>query len=273
MPDTGAAPKSGTIHGVKKEYVYAGVAVLGVLVVVVYMRSKSSAATTAATTVTDPAGNVCAALSPTSGYCPGSSEDLAYQGTGVDTTEGLDSASSVGGQIIGYDQYGNPIYSSSGANTSGPGSFTNNASWAQAALTQLTDNDPNADAGTIEAALGVYTNGEPATPAQVSIIQQAIAFMGSPPVAGTDGYPPSIRDVGSTGTGTTTTKVKVPNVVKMTVDAAHSALSGAGLSFNTDTTKDKTGYSRIVSAQSPKAGSSVAKGSKVSLTWSSVKNK
>jgi hypothetical protein len=194
MPDTGTASSksSGKIGGVKKEYVYAGGAVAGVLLVVVYMRSKSKAAATGAT-VTDPAGNVCAALNPSSGYCPGSPQDLSYTGTGS-TLAGSNSASYVGGQIIGYDQYGNPIYSSSTSQTGVPGAYTNNAQWTQAALTSMQQADPSTDSGVISAALGAYINGVAATSAQQSIIQQAIALQGYPPVGGQNGYPPSIKN-------------------------------------------------------------------------------
>lgn len=272
MPDIPPKGK-GTIGGIKKQYVYAGGALLGVVVIVVYYRSKqqaAQAATTAATTVTDPAGNVCAALSPTSGYCPGTPEDLAYNGTGAGTLEGTNAASYVGGQIIGYDQYGNPIYSSSSTQTGVPGAFTNNAQWSQAALQELIDLEPSADPATIGAALGVYINGQPATSAQVSIIQQAIALEGYPPVGGTNGNPPGIVQTsnGGGGTGGTPGTIAVPNVVKDTVDAAHEALTDAGLTFNTDTAKDKPGYERIVTKQNPAAGKMVAKGTKVSLSWS-----
>jgi hypothetical protein len=194
MPDTGTAPhkSGGKIGGVKKEYVYAGVAVGGVLLVVVYMRSKSKAAATGAT-VTDPAGNVCAALNPSSGYCPGSPQDLSYTGTGS-TLAGSNSASYVGGQIIGYDQYGNPIYSSSTSQTGVPGAYTNDAQWTQAALISLQQADPSTSSEIISAALGAYINGVAATSDQQSIIQQAIALQGFPPVGGQNGYPPSIKN-------------------------------------------------------------------------------
>lgn len=269
------APKNGKIGGVKKEYVYAGVAVAGVILVVAYMKRKQQSAQANSTLVTDPAGNQCAALSPTSGYCPGTPEDLSYQGTGA-TLAGSNAASYVGGQIIGYDQYGNPIYSSSSTQTGVPGAFTNNAQWSQAALQELVDLEPNADAGTIGAALGVYINGQPATSAQRSIIEQAIALEGYPPVGGTNGNPPGIVDVsnggggtgggGSGGTGGGT--ITVPNVVKDTLNQAHEALQDAGLTFNTQNAKDKPGYERIVNRQNPAAGKKVAKGTKVSLNWS-----
>jgi hypothetical protein len=189
--------KGGKIGGVKKEYVYSGIAVAVVTLAVVYYRSKSTDNGVNSTgTVTDPAGNVCAALSPSSGYCPGSPEDLAYAGntaTGSGGLVGSDSSSFVGGQIIGYDQYGNPIYSG-GPTQSGPGSYTNNAQWTQAASASLIDADQNTNAETINEALGNYINGRPVTAAQRSIIQQAIAFQGYPPVGGPNGNPPGIVD-------------------------------------------------------------------------------
>lgn len=279
MPDAppGGLVKGGKIGGVKKEYVYAGVAVGGVILVVVYMRSRQQSAAANSALVTDPSGNQCAALSPTSGYCPGTPEDLAYQGTGVNgTLEGTNAASYVGGQIIGYDQYGNPIYSSNSQQSGVPGAFTNNAQWSQAALQEIADLEPNADSGVVAAALGVYINGQPATPAQVSIIQQAIALEGMPPVGGTNGNPPGIVTApvtsgggpgGGTGGGTGGGNVTVPNVVKDTVNAAHAELQKAGLTFNTDTAQDKPGFERIVTKQLPAAGKKVAKGTKVSLSW------
>lgn len=194
----------GKIGGIKKEYAYGAIAIGGIVIIVVYMRSKSqSSATNSTGTVTDPAGNVCAALSPSSGYCPGTPEDLAYAGntaTGSGGLVGSNSSSFVGGQIIGYDQYGNPIYSSnSGQGNVGPGTFTNNANWAQAAQSYLVENEPNADPGVIGAALGAYINGQPVTDAQRSIIEQAIAFEGAAPVVGTNGNPPGIVSMPSGG--------------------------------------------------------------------------
>jgi hypothetical protein len=273
MPDIPPKGK-GTIAGVKKQYVYAGGAILGVVILVVYYRSKqqAAAATTAANTVTDPSGNVCAALSPVSGYCPGTPEDLAYQGTGAaGTLEGTNAASYVGGQIIGYDQYGNPIYSSNSQQSGVPGAFTNNAQWTQAALQEMVDLEPSADPGTIADALGLYINGQSVTSAQKSVIEQAIALEGFPPVGGTNGNPPGIVDQPITsggGGGTGGATITVPNVVKDTLNQAHSTLQSAGLTFNTDTAKDKPGYERIVTSQKPKAGTKVAKGTKVSLSWS-----
>jgi hypothetical protein len=205
---TDLPPKGGgKIGGMKKEYVYGGLAIGGIVIAVVYFRSKSqSNATNTTGTVTDPAGNVCAALSPSSGYCPGTPEDLAYAGNTASGSGGLvgtDSSSYVGGQIIGYDQYGNPIYSSnSGQGNTGPGTFTNNSNWVQACVTYITDADGNANASTILNALGLYINGQDiGSDANRSIIEQAIAAEGFPPVAGASGNPPGIVQKSGTGNG------------------------------------------------------------------------
>lgn len=190
----------GKIAGVDKKYVAAGGVLLAGVLVVVYYRSKKQAAASSSSstgTVTDPAGNVCAALDPNSGYCPGTPQDTAYQQS---TLLGTDSASYVGGQIIGYDQYGNPIYS--GGGTTGaqvPGSYTNNAQWSQAAQSTLVTDDPSVDPGTIATALGLYITGGAVTAEQQQLIEQAIAMQGYPPIGGPNGFPPSIKT--SSGTG------------------------------------------------------------------------
>jgi beta-lactam-binding protein with PASTA domain len=63
----------------------------------------------------------------------------------------------------------------------------------------------------------------------------------------------------------------VPKVTGDTVNKAQTALKAAGLSYNTDTAKDKKGYIRRVTAQDPKAGTAVARGTHVGLTWHYVK--
>ncbi|MGH3121726.1 MAG: PASTA domain-containing protein, partial [Streptosporangiaceae bacterium] len=76
---------------------------------------------------------------------------------------------------------------------------------------------------------------------------------------------------GSTAGGGSGT-VKVPGVTGTDLNSAHSRLAAAGLSYNADNSKDKTGYVRRVTAQDPKAGASAARGTKVTLTWSYVKS-
>jgi hypothetical protein len=246
MPDT--------IGGVKKKYVIiGGVGLGGLVIVTVWMRSKKASQSAAnQASVTDPAGNVCAALDPNTGYCPGTSPDMQYQ-----TPLGTNAASYVGGQVIGYDAYGNPIYSSQNPVT-GPGSYVNNAQWSQAALSYLMQQEPSADPAVIGAALGAYIEGQPVTSAQKSIIEQAIAFEGSPPVPGANGDPPNINESNGGG-GTTTTKVTVPKVTGLSIEAALVKLNSLGFTVGVN------GTTGNVVSQTPAAGAKADKGSKVDI--------
>jgi hypothetical protein len=254
---------AGDIGGVPKKWVAGGVAIGGIVIGVVYFRSKKQSSANASTTVTDPAGNVCSALDPNSGYCPGSPQDVAYQQGQYGGLVGQNAASYVGGQIIGYDQNGNPIYSS-GPSQPGPGSFTSNAQWAQASELYLTQTEPNADPAVIAEALGLYINGKAVTADQAQIVDQAIAFEGIPPVGGPNGDPPNI--ITSTGSVTGgTPQVTVPNVIGMGWGAGHNAIIRAGLvPVATPTPHTNTSYK--ITAQSPKAGIKVNKGSTVTCT-------
>jgi hypothetical protein len=84
LPGVGEVPKKGAA---------AGAGIVGLLLVIAYIRHARNASTTNANpaggtaasaagdtgTVTDPAGNQCAALSDSgSGYCPGTEEDIAF---------------------------------------------------------------------------------------------------------------------------------------------------------------------------------------------------
>lgn len=250
-------PIEGEIGGVKKKTLLIGGAGLVVVVIgVVYMRSRKSASAQSSGMATDPAGNQCQALDPNSGYCPGTAQDLAYQSQINGTALSTDSSSYTGGQVIGYDQYGNPIYSSSSPVT-GPGSYVNNAEWAQAAEAYLIQEEPNADPSAIAAALGAYITGAQVNTSQITIIQQAIAFQGDPPVPGENGDPPNINETGDS-TGTTTTNVIVPNVLGKTVAEATTILSGDGFASRVN------GTGSIVS-QTPSAGTKAMKGSRVDL--------
>lgn len=106
--------------------------------------------------------------------------------------------------IVGYDAQGNPVYSDQVGYGPTP-SFVSNAAWAQATQQYLVSTT-GADAGTVAAALGTYLNGQPLTEAQASVVQSAIAFFGSPPQSGSNGYPPALKmaapQTGGTGGGT-----------------------------------------------------------------------
>ena len=161
--------------------------------------SSSSASGTPAGQVTDPAGNVCdaSAINAATGYCTGSAQDLAASsGAGLDYAGGGGGLS--GNGLSGY------YYNGAGASSTapGPGNFADNAEWAQYVLAYLTSS-AGGDSGTVSTAIGLYLTGAQVTTDQAAIIDEAIAYGGTPPQAGASGDPPGINLVaGSTGTGT-----------------------------------------------------------------------
>jgi hypothetical protein len=263
MPDPVAPAKSEmTVPGVgkvKKKYV--GIAVVGTtLVAVLWYRSHKAAsatATTATGSVTDPAGNVCSTLDPNSGYCPGSTEDQAYQtsmlgnASATDPNAGLPGTSSSTGSLPGGT-----------GDTPGPGSFTNNAEWSSYCESAMGSNGADA----IAAALGKYITGGPVVAAQVTSIDEAIAIGGYPPTQGPGGRPPSINVNGGGPPPPPATKVKVPNVVGKRGTDAENAIKVAGLVPSMPAEKPHTAY--WCHSQSPKAGTLVSKGSTVHIAIS-----
>jgi hypothetical protein len=109
-------------------------------------------------TVTDPAGNVCAAVNPATGYCPGTSQDLAAQGTTPATTV------------------------PASPSTSEP---TTNSAWLTDALGVL----PGGSSSANEAALAGVLGGLTVTTAQKNIFLEAAGIIGRPP----QGYPQPIK--------------------------------------------------------------------------------
>lgn len=73
------------------------------------------------------------------------------------------------------------------------GSYSNNAQWVQAVIEYMMGTGVIDNPATLSEALGKYITGAAVTDAQRSLIEQAIAVQGFPPVAGNAGYPPSIN--------------------------------------------------------------------------------
>lgn len=180
----------------KKTAVIAGGGAV-LLIGVVYYRSKKSAASAAAST---PASAADSTLDPSvydqSTGATWASEGLGPYGQDPNANQ-TDSSSSNGSQVLGYDSNGNPVYQAGNPSpNTGPGSFTNNAQWAQYAEDYLV-NTVGMDASTVGNALGKYISGGKVDDNQFSVIQSAVAFAGGAPVAGTGGFPPNINHVGT----------------------------------------------------------------------------
>jgi hypothetical protein len=238
-------PVFGTVR--KKTAAGAG---LGAVVLVIgiywYRQHKAASASPAASpassaTVTDPAGNVCSAVNPATGFCPGTAQDIAAQQQAE----------------AGYYPYvdgggsGSPFGLTTGtAPVETTAEFANNAAWAQASETYLGSNGADA----IAAALAKYISGQQITTDQQTTVEEAIAAEGYPPVAGANGYPPSMNVTG----GSSGTTAPVPNVTGMTTANAVNAIRAAGFVAN------PTGTGIVVS-QTPAAGSSFAQGGTVDI--------
>lgn len=238
MPEDIKVPGIGNVD---KKYVIAGVVVGAGVAVIVYIRSKKNAQAAAANStsatssglVTDPAGNQCAALG-TSGYCPGTPEDLAYQqqyadgsgygyGTGSDygypgggaytSSAGL-VTDPAGNQCTSVDPQtgycpGTPQdlsalsqLSQSGTATTGTGTTstgtapTTNSEWMTDALAAL----PGGATSTNQSALASVLGGLTVTTAQKNVFLEAVGLVGNPP----QGYPAiKTSDTAAQGTGTT----------------------------------------------------------------------
>jgi hypothetical protein len=161
----------------KKAAILVGGGIL-LLVGVMYYRGKKQ----------DEAGQPSAAgasteINPATGYVYGSPEDAAAMAAqGGYLTGGMVGGSGGGGGGSGGDP---PV---------GTG-FTNNAQWVQSTIIGMTNSGIIEDASALSVAIGKYIAGQPVgdnTTAR-SLIEQAIAFNGPPPLAGPNGYPPSIN--------------------------------------------------------------------------------
>jgi hypothetical protein len=163
VPGVGATPK---------KYVYAGLGVVAIAAGIYYYRKRNATATV------DP--NAGAEIDAATGYPTGSAQDLAALNQQAAT-----GASGMGGTT--------PT-----ATVPGPTAFVDNPQWSQAAQDYLV-NSVGLDGPTVSAALGVYLAGDYATAAQKTIIEQAEAHEGKPPVAGPNGYPPAIKQLATPG--------------------------------------------------------------------------
>lgn len=258
------------IGKVKSGYVWAGAAVVAVIVGYAYIRNKNSAAANSAGTGTAAAA---ATTDPATGYPSGSPEDLAaLQAAGGG---GYGAYGGVGGGYAGYGTgYGAqqyyydpadglydltaPYTGSTGTSNTGPGTFSDNAYWVQYAI-QNVQGYPASD---IQGALSAYLAGLGLTTTQMSIYQAALAVAGEPP------HPPKtpahLQNPGGGGGGGGG-NATVPHVVGDTAGDAHNKIVAAGLVPTADP-QQKPDWK--VTSTSPAGGTSVAHGTRVLITGS-----
>lgn len=180
------------------------------------------------------------------------------------------------GAYGGSGQYGYGYYGA-GVPAQVPAQATNNAQWAQAAMSALTS--AGYDATTTLAALGVYLMGGNLTQDQAGIISAALAAEGNPPNSGASGYPPAMHIGGGgggsgqgdgsgsvtgggtgNGSGGGTTNVKVPATKGNSAGTAHNKIVAAGLVPIAD--PDQRSVDVVIKTQ-PAQGVSVPQGTRV----------
>jgi hypothetical protein len=268
-------PLAGNMSKKTLTFVLGGSAAL--VVFLWYRHRKNASASTTGTTTASSAATSSAATDPNAiDPATGVPYSQEYGYTGIDPNTGLPYSQSAAGGL--YDpNTGQYIYPGTGtpAPTVPTATITTNAEWAQSAESYLTAS-AGVDMATLSAALGKYLTARQLTAAEQSLADQAIAFAGYPPVSGPGGYPPAMHTQstssggGSGGGGAgggkppSAGKVTVPNVVRDRVEDANSALHALGLKSTFGARKPRTPY--VVTAQTPRAGTQVARGSTVHLT-------
>ncbi len=178
-------------HQVKKP-VAAGLGVGAVLVaVIVYKWRKSQAlGGSASSAASTPAAADTAAASSAGDGTTGNPNDPNSIDPATGETYGQEESAN-GGFGSGFSPFDFGFPTGGGGGQPTAGGFTSNGEWSQAAEAYITGNGGNAE--TVGNALGKYITGQKVTADQQSLIEQAIAFEGYPPVNGPDNFPPSIR--------------------------------------------------------------------------------
>jgi len=179
---------------VKKKTALIGAGFVAVLGGIVYWREKQSGGLNSSN------ANTTGEIDPATGFVYGTQEDLnalaAQDGGSLNTT--VQGGGGGGGSA-----------SIPPGGTSGTG-FTSNGEWSQAVIEYMTSNNLVEDPTQLSTALGRYITGGFIDPdkdaALYSLVQQAIAVKGFPPVSGAHGFPPAIN----THPGTTTPPVTNP---------------------------------------------------------------
>jgi hypothetical protein len=185
----GVSKKALTIGGV------AAVAVVGII----YIRKRKSgaASSTAATGTTDQYPADGTSGDPTDPYSTDPSTGVTYGDEGGGGAAGSYAAGGQGGYTD--PNSGQFVYGNTGT---GQAAATTNAAWAQNAIAYLGSNVA-VDSALLSTALGLYLAGQPLTSDQIGLVDQAIAVEGYPPTSGTGGYPPGIREAGTSSQGGT----------------------------------------------------------------------
>lgn len=176
----------------KKWLVIVAVGSAGSLAWFAWRRRQNTAAAASTTAATDTTGT--GQIDPLTGDIAGSAQDQ------MDLAALQDESGAYG--TDGFGNYGGYLAATpAAASIPGAGGFTTNGEWAQQAETDL--GGIGVDETALAAALGNYLTGKPLSSSQQSLVDQAIAEEGYPPVSGAGGYPPAMK-TSATGSGSGT---------------------------------------------------------------------
>jgi hypothetical protein len=181
VPGAGRVPKGAAI---------AGLVAVGGLIAWHYVKKKNAATATPAATPTDQYPPDGTTGNPADPYSTDPATGATYG----------DEAAGSGGTFGAFGPGGSGITMGT-AGTTGTGGppFSSNSAWTNWVITQMTTQNPALNVGALTNALGLYVEGQPVTAAQKTLVDDARAIGGDPPVAGASGFPPSVRTDGGKG--------------------------------------------------------------------------
>jgi PASTA domain len=275
MAESGGTVNIPVVGKQPKKLVVGGLLVVGTAVVIYYARSRKAAAPAAAAASTPadqyPADGTSGNPSDLYSTDPATGQTYGNELAGSGGTLGAFGSGAASGQYYdpatgAYDltaPYGTQPVTQPFQTQGGP-PFSTNAAWTDWVIQELAAQNTSIDTGALTDALGVYLNGQSATAAQQTLIFDALAIGGDPPVAGANGFPPKVQAVHSSGPGVSGT-AQVPSLKGKTAAAAAAALTTLGLVAHNGGGNAATG---TVNSQTPGAGATVAEGSAVDLGFS-----
>jgi hypothetical protein len=241
---------------IDKKYAIAGTLVAVGLGVIVYIRSRNAASTAAAADTAAAGGSTPDDGTDESGIDPATGIPYAEEDSG---DYGDDGGGDYAEDDTDLDAAGYPIGSAQDLayeEEQSTGIETNDE-WLEAAIS----GDVPGTASAIQAACAAVLAGLTVTTAQKDLFLEAVGILGQPP----QGYPTPIKTSDTASQSSSSSgNVSVPHTEGGTAGEAHDLIVAVGLVPKAATASQKP--SDIVTGTSPSAGTSVASGSKVTIT-------
>lgn len=196
---------------VKKTYVWIGAAATAGILAVAYYRHRNAANAAAANAATPVTGDTSQydpnAIDPNTGLTYAQEAASGQIGAQEGGVSGYGGSYYGSGNIVGYDQYGMPIYSTGIA---GNNVYNTNADWATAAENQL--QAQGVDYQTAANAISRILAGLSVTSQQQDLFMEAVGQLGQPP----QGYPKPIKlQNAPTGPGSPSGSAAPPGAASM----------------------------------------------------------